>query len=144
MQRHRNKSPPLTLLLRPLVLDHSQPSFLAEHLSHPVCVFSGCSPANSQDSSSTSHCPNWAGLLDSLKWCWCFHFHLQITVVVAVFWWSEQSKREKREMLFGFGLLTFTSISQSQHPDHTVPEYRMHYFYGSLSHSLFLLPNYEL
>lgn len=107
MQRHINKSPVLTLLLHPLLLGRSQPSFPAEHPSHPVCVFSGCSPANSQDGSSTSHCPNWAGLLDSLKWCWCFHFHLQITVVVALFWWSEQSKREKRGMSFGFGLLTY-------------------------------------
>lgn len=100
MQRHINKSPLLTLLLHPLLLGRSQPTFPAEHPSHPVCIFSGCSPANSQDGSSTSHCPNWAGLLDSLEWCWCFHFHLQITVVVALFWWSEQSKREKRHVVW--------------------------------------------
>ena len=58
---------------------------------------------------------------------------------------GEASKVRERKERCCLGLVfSLTSISQSQHPDHTVPEYRIHYFDGSLSHSLFLLPNYAL
>lgn len=58
---------------------------------------------------------------------------------------GEASKVRERKERCCLGLVfSLTSISQSQHPDHTVPEYCIHYFDGSLSHSLFLLPNYAL